>query len=85
MASRPRIHIHTSALKREFDEADILHALNNAIRTFEDDDGLTMVIGAACNPTLIEVGYVLRDDGSLFVIHTMKARTKYLKRFQKPR
>uniref|UniRef100_UPI003F493FD9 hypothetical protein n=1 Tax=Nocardia suismassiliense TaxID=2077092 RepID=UPI003F493FD9 len=85
MASKPRIHIHTTALKREVDQADILHALNNAIRIYEQDDELTMVIGTACNAEPLEVGYVLRDDGSLFVIHAMKARTKYLKRFQKPR
>ncbi|PPJ05431.1 hypothetical protein C5E51_23345 [Nocardia nova] len=74
-----------SARKRGFPDLDILHAYNNPIAIFEQDDEMFMVIGPARDATPLEVGYVKANDGSHVVVHVMKARQKYLDRLTKRR
>lgn len=71
--------IAASALKRGHREADIMHALRNHVDEFQQDEGVTMVVGPAYSGKLLEVGFVLAVDGTIVVIHCMDARNKYLR------
>ncbi|MFT4188347.1 MAG: hypothetical protein QM621_07155 [Aeromicrobium sp.] len=67
-----------SAHRHDVDEADMLHALRFAVRTMEQDDDMTMIIGPARDATLIEVGVIEWHDG-IVIAHAMRpARPKYL-------
>ncbi len=68
--------ILASARKHGVTDEDMLHAYRNPIRIFEPDD-LTMIIGAAINGALLEVG-VITAEGIDFIVHAMSARPKYL-------
>ena len=66
-----------SARKHEVHDDDILHAYRHPTRVFDLDD-LTMLIGAATDGRLLEIGVV--DDGGIeFVVHAMTARDKFLR------
>ncbi len=66
-----------SARKHGVHDDDILHAYRHPTRVFDLDD-LTMLIGAATDGQLLEVGVV--DDGGIeFVLHAMTARDKFLR------
>jgi hypothetical protein len=66
-----------SARKHGILDDDILHAYRNPTRVFDLDD-LTMLIGAATDGHLLEIGLV--DDGGIeFVVHAMTARDKFLR------
>lgn len=73
------IEIAESARKRGIPDEDILHALRNAIEEFDQEDGLTMAIGPAHSGALLEVGYLIADDGCLVILHSMPARPKFLR------
>ena len=66
-----------SARKHGVTDDDMFHAYRNPIRVFEIDD-LTMLIGAAADSTLLEIGVVV-GEGVEFIIHAMPARAKYLR------
>ena len=68
--------ILTSARRHGVTDEDMLHAYRNPIRVFEPDD-LTMIIGAATNGALLEIG-VATAEGIDFIVHAMSARPKYL-------
>jgi hypothetical protein len=68
--------ILNSARKHAISDDDILHAYRNPIRVFEPDD-LAMLIGAATNGALLEIG-VMTAEGIDFIVHAMSARPKYL-------
>lgn len=65
-----------SARKHGVTDEDMLHAYRNPIRVFEPDD-LTMLVGAANDGALLEIG-VIAAEGIDFIVHAMSARPKYL-------
>jgi hypothetical protein len=66
-----------SARKHGVHDDDILHAYCHPTRVFDLDD-LTMLIGAATDGRLLEIGVV--DDGGIeFVVHAMTARHRFLR------
>lgn len=74
------VFIADSARKRRIPDEDILHAYRNHTAGFNMEHGLTMVIGPALDGVLIEVGYVVSDDGAHVIIHAMRpARRKFLR------
>jgi hypothetical protein len=76
-----RIKILATARRHRVADEDILHALRNAVFDYpnQGDHELTMAIGPARNGvTMLEVGYLMSEDGVLVVIHAMRARRKYL-------
>jgi hypothetical protein len=76
-----RIEILATARKHRVADEDILHALRNAVFDYPNhgDHELTMAVGPARNGvTMLEVGYLVSEDGLLVVIHAMKARRKHL-------
>jgi hypothetical protein len=76
-----RIEILPPARKHGVADEDIQHALGNAVFDYpqQGDHELTMAIGPARNGvTMLEIGYVISEDGRLVVIHAMRARPKYL-------
>jgi hypothetical protein len=66
-----------SARKHGIHDDDILHAYRNPTRVF-DLDGLTMLIAAATDGHLLEIG-VVEGDGIDFIVHAMTARDKFLR------
>ena len=76
-----RIEILSTARKHGVTDEDIRHVLRNAIFNYPDqgDHELTMAVGPARNGvTMLEIGYLMSEDGLLVVIHAMQARRKYL-------
>lgn len=65
-----------SARKHGVTDDDMLHAYRNPVRVFQSDD-LTMLVGAANDGTLLEIG-VANAEGIDFIVHAMSARPKYL-------
>ena len=78
-----RIDILATARKHGVADEDILHALRNAVFDFPDqgDHELTMAVGPARHgTTMLEVIYLMSEEGRLVVIHAMRARRKYVER-----
>lgn len=71
------MRILDSARKRGITDGAILHAMRHAIKVIEQDDDVTMFIGAAEDGTVLEVGAVMDEDDPR-VIHAMPARAKFL-------
>ena len=78
-----RIEILPTARKHGVSDDDIRHALSNAVFDYphRGDHEVTMAIGPARNGvTMLEVGYLMTQDGLLVVIHAMRARRRYVAR-----
>jgi hypothetical protein len=78
-----RIEILPAARKHGVSDDDIRHALSNAVLDYphQGDHEVTMAIGPARNGvTMLEVGYLMTQDGLLVVIHAMRARRRYVER-----
>lgn len=78
-----RIEILPTARKHGVSDDDIRHALSNAVFDYphQGDHEVTMAIGPARNGvTMLEVGYLMTQDGLLVVIHAMRARRRYVER-----
>ncbi len=76
-----RLEILATARKHGVADEDIRHALSNAVFDYphQGDHEVTMAVGPARNGvTMLEVGYLMSEDGLLVVIHAMRARRKYL-------
>lgn len=73
------MEIRPSARKHGIPDDDIRHAIDNAIAaiTRTEQPDVTMVIGPDTTARLLEVGIIETDDQD-YVIHAMRARTKYL-------
>ena len=69
--------ILSSARKHRITDLDMQHAFRNSIR-IEILDDCTMHIGSDRHGNLIELGCV-GDSDSIFIIHAMRAREKYLR------
>ncbi len=67
-----------SARKHGVADADIAHAIRQALAAGEQDDGkVVLYLGPDRSGNLLEVVSVVRDDGSEIVIHAMRMRSKY--------
>jgi ABC-type tungstate transport system permease subunit len=75
--SRPVIA--PTAPKHGIPDEDILHAYRNAIRRFELDDGLAMLVGATRAGELLEIGVVAGDPDPV-IVHAMECRGRFLDR-----
>jgi hypothetical protein len=73
------VQIHASARKHGISDADMLHAIRMAIRTYRHEN-LVMYIGAdQAGIRILEVGVMdATDVDPLRVIHAMSARSKFL-------
>jgi hypothetical protein len=58
-------------------EADIWHAIRNAMRRVVMDDDLTMLIGPATNGAPLEIGVLDIEGVDAVVIHAMALRPKF--------
>jgi hypothetical protein len=72
------VRIGESARKRGIADEDIWHAVRNPVRAFERGE-VTMVIGAARDGSLLEVGILGAQSDDPLVIHAMKMRQRFRK------
>lgn len=63
--------------KHGFPDEDIWHAVRNATRKVTMDEDLTMLIGAAQDSALLEVGVLDIDGDDPVIIHAMALRPKF--------
>lgn len=79
--SDPEPIILESAHRHGVSDADMLHALRNAIGHVRQDDNMVMFIGPdQSGNALVEVGVVIWWGGELAIAHGMcPARSKYLR------
>lgn len=68
--------IHPSARKHGISDADIEHAVGNAMSIDDRDNGTRLYLGAACNAGLLEVATIV-DDELEIAIHAMEMRPKF--------
>jgi len=71
------VEIYASARKHGIDDLDIMHALEHAVATGEQNDGKVLYLGPDRSGNVLEVVSVLRDDGTEIVIHAMRMRRIY--------
>lgn len=71
------MRIGEPARKHGVSDADILHAVRNATRWVEMDDDLTMLIGAANDGALLEIGVLDIDGDDPVAIYAMPLRPKF--------
>ncbi|MPY81328.1 MAG: hypothetical protein GEV04_23560 [Actinophytocola sp.] len=71
------MRIGRPAWKHGIAEADIWHAVRNAVRRIVMDDDLTMLIGPSTGGALLEVGVLDIDGDDPVVIHAMPLRAKF--------
>lgn len=71
------MRIGEPARKHGVSDADIWHAVRNAVRWVEMDDDLTMLIGPASDGALLEIGVLDIDGDDPVVIHAMALRRKF--------
>jgi hypothetical protein len=71
------MRIGEPARRHGVSDADVWHAVRNAMRWVEMDDDLTMLIGPAADGALLEIGVldIVGDDP--VVIHAMSLRPKF--------
>jgi hypothetical protein len=69
-----------SARRHGITDDDVRHAINNAIAAVNapHQPDFVMLIGPSATLTLLEVGVLSAEDNH-YVIHAMRARTRYLK------
>jgi hypothetical protein len=73
------VRIGEPARKHGVADADIWHAVRNAMRRVLMDEDLTMLIGPATDGALIEVGVLDIDGDDAVVIHAQPLRHKFHK------
>jgi hypothetical protein len=71
------VEVHPSALKQGVDEADIEHAIDNAMVIEDPDEDTGLYLGPSRSAAMLEVVTLVRDDGSEVVIHAVSMRAKY--------
>ncbi|MGQ0804573.1 MAG: hypothetical protein ACT4PI_12025 [Actinomycetota bacterium] len=69
--------VHPSALKHGVDEADVRHAVDNAMVIEDQADDTRLYLGPSRGAALLEVVTLVRDDDSELAIHAMPMRRKY--------
>lgn len=68
--------IHPSARKHGISDADIEHAVGNAMSIDDRDNGTRLYLGPARNADLLEVATIV-DRKLEIAIHAMKMRPKF--------
>ena len=68
--------IYPSARKHGISDADIEHAVSNAMSIDDRDNGTRLYLGSARNADLLEVATIV-DDELEIAIHAMKMRPKF--------
>jgi GNAT superfamily N-acetyltransferase len=71
------VEIHPSARKHGIADEDIEHAINNAMAIDDQEDDIRLYLGPARNADLLEVGTIIRADGTELAIHAMRLRPRY--------
>jgi len=71
------VEIHPSARKHGIADEDIEHAINNAMAIDDQEDDVRLYFGPARDAVLLEVGTIVRSDGSELAIHAMRLRPRY--------
>lgn len=71
------MEIHPSARKHGIADEDIAHAINNAMAIDDQEDDVRLYLGPARNGNLLEVGTIIRSDGTELAIHAMRLRLRY--------
>lgn len=71
------MEVHPSARKHGIADEDIQHAINNAMAIDDQDDDVRLYLGPARNAELLEVGAIIKDDGTELAIHAMRLRPEY--------
>jgi hypothetical protein len=71
------MRIGEPARKHGVADADIWHAIRNAVRRVSMDDDLVMLIGPASDGALLEVGILDTDGDDPVVIHAQPLRPKF--------
>jgi hypothetical protein len=66
-----------SARKHGIADEDIEHAINNAMAIDDQDDDVRLYLGPARNADLLEVGTIIRDNGTELAIQAMRVRPTY--------
>jgi GNAT superfamily N-acetyltransferase len=72
-----QVEIHPSARKHGIADADIEHAVANAMSIDDQEDETRLYLGPARDAQLLEVVTIVRDDGTELAIHAMRMRPKY--------
>ena len=71
------MRIGAPARKHAVADADIWHAVRNALRLVVVDDDLTMLVGPASDGALLEIGVLDLNGDDSVVIHAMPLRQKF--------
>lgn len=71
------MRIGEPARRRSIGNEDILHAARNAIRRVDLGENLTMLIGAARDGALLEIGILDLDGDDPVIIHAQALRRKF--------
>ena len=76
------MEIHPSARKHGIADEDIEHAIDNAVAIDDQEDDVRLYLGPARNADLLELGTIIRTDGTELAIHAMRMRPKYRRLLQ---
>ena len=71
------MRIGEPARKHGVPDADIWHAVRNAVRRIALEEDLTMLIGPASDGALLEIGVLDLEGDDAVVIHAMALRQKF--------
>lgn len=69
--------IHPSARKHGIADEDLEHAINNAMTVDDQEADVRLYLGPARNADLLEIGTIIRSDGTELAIHAMPLRPTY--------
>jgi hypothetical protein len=78
------MRIGKPARKHNVDDADIQHAVRNAMRRVPLDDDLVMLIGPSSTGALLEIGVLDVDGPDPVVIHADALRPKFYEFLGRP-
>jgi hypothetical protein len=73
------VRIGEPARKHGVADADIWHAVRNAVRLVSVDENLVMLIGPRSDGALLEIGVLDIDGSDPVVIHAQPLRRKFHK------
>lgn len=71
------MHAGDPARRHGVDDQDALHAARFAVRCIDDDEGLTLLLGADRTRRFLEIGVLDLDGDDPVIIHAMRMRSKF--------
>jgi len=71
------LDVYASARRHGIADKDIEHVVQHALIAAEDEEGKVLYLGPDRAGNLIEVVSVIREDGSVLIIHAMPMRRIY--------